>query len=241
MNNKLILRLIKNNIDEIRDLIIHFQDEEDDLKSVFPSLESRLNSLNKDIDVLKSNLSQHPYETSSVEDPIKLKKQPIPPIQEKEEEVIALEVIEEILEEEVTEARPLIKEQENKNESLISEEDQGKDEEDRDTKEESIKKIDPIFSTLNDKLHESSGHNLQEKIKKSKLDDIQSAIGINDQFLFIRELFENKSEAYRSAINYINSEDDYTKIVSYFNTSQKWDSEDVNVIQFYDLIKRKFE
>ena len=239
MNNKLILRLIKNNIDEIRDLIIHFQDEEDDLKSGFPSLESRLNSLNKDIDVLKSNLSQHPSETIPVEDPIELKKQPIPPIQEKEEEEI--EVIEEILEEEVTEARPFIKEQERKNESLISEEDQEKDVEDRDTKEESIKKIDPIFSTLNDKLHESSGHNLQEKIKKSKLDDIQSAIGINDQFLFIRELFENKSEAYRSAINYINSEDDYTKIVSYFNTSQKWDSEDVNVIQVYDLIKRKFE
>ncbi|MFT5750120.1 MAG: hypothetical protein ACI93S_001394 [Ancylomarina sp.] len=66
-------------------------------------------------------------------------------------------------------------------------------------------------------------------------------MGINDQFLFIRELFDNKSDEYKSAITYINYEDDYSKIISYFNKYQEWDNEDITVIQFFDLIKRKFE
>ena len=215
MNNKLILRLIKNNIEEIRDLIIHFQDEEDDLKNGFPSLESRLTSLNKDLEILKSNLNQHPIHTPPVQDSTPITKKIIPTIQDEE-------------------AKPLIKEKTSYNNTIHTEIADDKDERTDD-------KIEPIASTLNDKLHESRGNNLQEKIKQSKLEDIQSAIGINDQFLFIRELFDNKSEEYKSAINYINTENDYTKIVSYFSQSHNWDNEDASVIQFFDLIKRKFE
>ena len=215
MNNKLILRLIKNNIEEISNLIIHFQDEEDDLKNGFPSLESRLNSLNKDIEILKSNLSQDPIHTAPVKDSVLIDEKVIPSIQDEETQALT---------EEKTSYN-------NTNHTEIAD----------DINERTNDKIELCGSTLNDKLHESRGNNLQEKIKQSKLVDIQSAIGINDQFLFIRELFDNKSDEYKSAINYINSEDDYTKIVSYFKQSHKWDNEDDSVIQFFDLIKRKFE
>jgi len=217
MKNKLILKLIKNNIDEISRLIMHFQNEEDDLKSGFPLLDSRLNSLNKDIEILKSNLNHEPIDTNSVLDsiePIDSNEPIIPPVQNKKPEI-------------------LITEQTN-NKTIYTEKES-------DIIEKTIHKLEPTFSTLNDKLHESGGDNLQEKIKKSKLDDIQYAIGINDQFLFIRELFESKTEAYKAAINYINSENDYNKIVSFFEESHKWDNEDLTVIQFFDLIKRKFE
>ena len=52
-------------------------------------------------------------------------------------------------------------------------------------------------------------------------------------------LTKSANESYKQ--NYINTENDYTKIVSYFSQSHNWDNEDASVIQFFDLIKRKFE
>lgn len=215
MNNKLIINLIKNNIEEIRTLIIHFQNEENDLKTGFPLLESRLDSLNKDIEILKSSLNKNDDSSAEVLNPIGKQSQTTPSIENEDTQVQ--------LEEQICNDKPI------------------REETVEHFKKETCDKEEHIISTLNDKLHESRGNNLQEKIKKSKLKDIQSAIGINDQFLFIRELFDNKSEEYKSVINYINSEDDYSIIISYLKKNYEWDNEDVTVIQFFELIKRKFE
>ncbi len=215
MNNNLIIKLIKNNIGEIQNLIIHFQNEEDDLNSGFPLLESRLNSLNKDIEILKLNLSKQEIISDPKLDTIDSKNQ-LNPTNHNEKDIV-LDTKETITSE------PIHSDVEHQ------------------TKEQPIDKVEQTVSTLNDKLQGSRVNNLQEKIQKSKLKDIQSAIGINDQFLFIRELFENNSEEYKLAINYINSRGDYNEIISHFNKSQKWDNEDVTVIQFFDLIKRKLE
>lgn len=215
MNNKLIINLIKNNIEEIKTLIIHFQNEENDLKTGFPLLESRLDSLNKDFEILKSSLNKNDDSSAEVINPIDKQSQ-TEPVFENEDNQVSLEKPE-------CNDKPIHLE--------IEEE----------PKKETCDKEEAIISTLNDKLHDSRGNNLQEKIKKSKLKDIQSAIGINDQFLFIRELFDNKSEEYKSVINYINSEDDYSIIISYLEKNYEWDNEDVTVVQFFDLIKRKFE
>lgn len=215
MNNKLIIKLIKNNIEEIKNLIVHFQNEENDLHDGFPLLESRLNSLNKDVEILKSSLNKNeivPDVTLNLAD----SENHSITTNQKEQEVVS-DIIETVTENTVHA------------------------EIECQAKEETIDKVEPTVSTLNDKLQRARSNNLQEKIKNSKLTDIQSAIGINDQFLFIRELFDNNSEEYKSSINYINSRHDYNEIISHFNKSQKWDNEDSTVIQFFDLIKRKFE
>jgi chromosome segregation ATPase len=215
MNNKLIIKLIKNNIEEIRDLILHFQNEEDDLHDGFPLLESRLNSLNKDIEILKSSLNKNKIVPDAILNLAHTENHSITTNQKEQEAV--LNMIETVTEDKV---HAEIEYQ---------------------AKEQTIDKVEQTISTLNDKLQGSRSSNLQEKIKNSKLTDIQSAIGINDQFLFIRELFDNNSTEYKSSINYINSRNDYNEIISHFNKSQKWDIEDGTVIQFFDLIKRKFE
>jgi len=223
MNNKLIIQLIRNNVEEIQKLVHHFQNEENDLKAGFPLLESRLDSLNKDIEVLKLNLEKE--ETDCTSRPI-------------ESESKADKEANSIIEEAVISVN-LIESTEIDDVELVSESNHV---------EEKLQISDPVnnnnetaVSTLNDKLQVSRGNNLQEKIQKSKLVDIQSAIGINDQFLFIRELFNNKSEDYKSAINYINTQNDCNDIIDHFNRSMKWDNEEDTVIQFFDLIKRKFE
>jgi len=223
MNNNLIIQLIKNNIEEIQNLINHFQNEQDDLKGGFPLLESRLVSLNKDVEILKINLDNQENDSNStpVDSKINSEKELKSILEDNE---TPIKIIEEST---ITEVKPI--------------EETNHIEEANQYIESSKNNIETNLSTLNDKHQASRGNNLQEKIQKSKLSDIQSAIGINDQFLFIRELFDNKSEDYKSAINYINTHNDCNKIISHFNRSMQWDNEEDAVIQFFDLIKRKFE
>ncbi|MCZ4694429.1 hypothetical protein [Ancylomarina euxinus] len=223
MNNKIIIQLINNNIEEIKKLINHFQNEQADLKSGFPLLESRLASLNKDIEILKLNLDNQNIDFTSnlIDTEINSDKQSKSPLEESE-----------------VHSTPKKASATEKNKSLSE----------TNHIELGIQLIEPIknnldtaVSTLNDKLQASRKNNLQEKIQKSKLLDIQSAIGINDQFLFIRELFDNNTEDYKAAINYINNQSDCNKIISHFNKTKQWDNQKDTVIQFFDLIKRKFE
>lgn len=229
MNNKLIIQLIKNNIQEIQSLINHFQNEENDLNGGFPLLESRLASLNQDIEILKLNLNKQDKEPILIPNSQETSKEkPLEPINHFSEDItIPIEqefakVIKIDHEVEAVDDIPEMKIE-------------------HDIKESIIVKDETITSTLNDKLQSVRGENLQEKIKKSRLEDIQSAIGINDQFLFIRELFDNSTKDYKSAIAYINAQDDYDKIISHFNQIKKWDNENLTVTQFFNLIKRKFE
>jgi len=217
MNNKLIIQLIKNNIEEIQKLVNHFQNEQNDLKAGFPLLESRLVSLNKDIEILKLNLDEEETDCTSI--PIESEKEISSTLEEDEIPIDPLESTE------IEEVKPIPE---------------------SNHIEEKLQVPTPVnnntaVSTLNDKLQVSRGNNLQEKIQKSKLIDIQSAIGINDQFLFIRELFNNKSADYKSAINYINTHNNCNDIIAHFNQTMQWDNEEDTVIQFFDLIKRKFE
>lgn len=226
MNNKLIIQLIKTNLEEIQNLINHFHLEENDLESGFPMLESRLASLNQDIEILKLNLSKQTVSEDKIQ------------VSEITQSILETESINQ-----VKELPPKIIEKENLSESEVSNK--------INNTEASVEKItaqespsintEPSLSTLNDKLQASMGNDSQLKIPKSKLIDIQSAMGINDQFLFMRELFDNNSVEYKAAIAYINTQDDYQEIAAHFNQEKHWNAEDPTVVQFFDLIKRKFK
>ncbi len=222
MNNKLIIQLIKNNIEEIQNLINHFQHDENDLKDGFPLLESRLSSLYNDVEILKLNLNN---QTNSSSNPIT-------------KENVSEEDPKPILNE-----KDLINEE--SNDEICDKDDVANSfTSDHMEMENAIpieKTPETNVSTLNDRLQAERGSNLQEKIQKARLIDIQTAIGINDQFLFIRELFDNQPEDYKSAIQYINAQADYDTIINHFDQTMEWNKEEEPVIQFFDLIKRKFE
>jgi hypothetical protein len=111
------------------------------------------------------------------------------------------------------------------------------DEQTTDNKE---KDIQEDLSTLNDKLNDNHNTLIGENISSSKLEDIQTAIGINDKFLFIRELFESDYEAYQNAVEFINKTNNYTEVKNWIDSQNKWDMESASVTQFVDIIKRKF-
>jgi hypothetical protein len=79
-----------------------------------------------------------------------------------------------------------------------------------------------------------------EKLSTQKLVDIQSAIGINDRFLFTRELFENNIDKYNTAISFVNKTDSFASVINWIKAEKEWDLEDPTVAQFIEITKRKF-
>lgn len=93
---------------------------------------------------------------------------------------------------------------------------------------------------LNERLHSDPTKMVAQKVSTTKIEDIQSAIGLNDRFLFIRELFENKTEEYNSAVSFINQSSDFKSVMEWAMSHKNWDMEDPTVVQFIEITKRKF-
>jgi hypothetical protein len=101
------------------------------------------------------------------------------------------------------------------------------------------------FHHLSNSFNEQMGsiktdEDISDMLKTKKLLDLSDAIGINDKFLFIREIFEGNKDAYNQAITRLNSAqniiDARAVIMSY--TGDNDESEAVK--QLLDLVKRKF-
>lgn len=105
--------------------------------------------------------------------------------------------------------------------------------------------IADTFDSLHDSLNEKLGSMRDDKdvpdyLKSKPLENLSQAIGINDRFLFIRELFNGNSESYSQAIIKIDEaeslSDAQALMLSY--TGDKGGSEAGR--QLLDLVKRKF-
>jgi hypothetical protein len=101
------------------------------------------------------------------------------------------------------------------------------------------------FSQQSDTLNEQLGsllddNDLFESIKHKPLVNLSDAIGVNDKFLFIRELFNGSPETYNQAIRKLDETGSFSDakaiIMSY--AGEKIESGAAN--QLLDLIKRKF-
>ncbi len=100
------------------------------------------------------------------------------------------------------------------------------------------------FSHLSSSFNEQMGtkkteDELSGMLKSKPLTDLFDAIGINDRFLFIREIFDGDKEAYNQAITRLNKsesiKDAMAVIMSYTGDSD----ENKAVAQLLDLVKRK--
>ena len=91
---------------------------------------------------------------------------------------------------------------------------------------------------------------LNEKLKQTKIElgdtlvelpvkDLKKAIGINDRFLFIRELFANDSNAFDQAIEDLDLCQTIEQAVSYLKKNFKWTKNEASQ-KFLILVKRRF-
>ena len=111
-----------------------------------------------------------------------------------------------------------------------------------------------LLKEINDAV--SNNHaSINEKLKQSKIDlgdtltevpirDLRKAIGVNDRFLFINELFRGDEVAYERSIKTINSFTIFAEAEYWIQRELKvkngWDSSNEMVAQFFQLVKRRF-
>ena len=97
--------------------------------------------------------------------------------------------------------------------------------------------------SINDKLKQGKTE-LLEFLKETPVKDLRKAIGINDRFLFINDLFRGDEAMYERSIKTINSFNIYPEAEYWINRELKvkigWDNENRTVQHFDQLVKRRF-
>lgn len=94
---------------------------------------------------------------------------------------------------------------------------------------------------MDEKLHKT--HNpsdVSARMQLKPLEDINKAIGINDRFLFINELFQGDSNLYKKTLDRLNNAANFNDAFNYINDHLDWDMENEHVQKILDLIRRKF-
>jgi hypothetical protein len=97
--------------------------------------------------------------------------------------------------------------------------------------------------SLNDKLRQGKTE-LVEILKETPIKDLRKAIGINDRFLFINELFRGDEAMYERSIKTINSFNIYPEAEYWISRELKvkigWNNDNTTVQHFDQLVKRRF-
>ena len=105
------------------------------------------------------------------------------------------------------------------------------------------KKGDGQSESLNDRLKQGKAE-LMEVLKETPIKDLRKAIGINDRFLFINDLFRGDEVMYERSIKTINSFNIYPEAEYWISRELKvklgWDNDLATVAQFDQLVKRRF-
>jgi hypothetical protein len=97
--------------------------------------------------------------------------------------------------------------------------------------------------SLNDKLKEDRVE-VAHKLKETPVKDLRKAIGINDKFTLINELFRGDEAMYDRSIKTINSFHILQEAEYWINRELKvklgWNDSKENVQHFYQLVRRRF-
>lgn len=73
----------------------------------------------------------------------------------------------------------------------------------------------------------------------NRIDDIRKAIGLNDKFLMIRDLFGGDAERYENTINTLNEFDDLDECMIYIVENFRWNPDSEGAKLLVSLIERK--
>ena len=90
--------------------------------------------------------------------------------------------------------------------------------------------------SLNDSMGETK---MESKLSNSPIASLRAAIGLNDRFLFIREIFNNNSEKYNAVIEHLDKMEQIQEAVEYLKANLSMEKNETTM-KFVDLLKRRF-
>jgi hypothetical protein len=111
------------------------------------------------------------------------------------------------------------------------------------SKEKEVNELSGQGESLNDKLKQGKTE-LVERLKETPIKDLRKAVGINDRFLFINELFRGDENMYERCIKTINSFNIFPEAEYWITRELKvklgWNNDSPTVQHFDQLVKRRF-
>jgi hypothetical protein len=107
------------------------------------------------------------------------------------------------------------------------------------SKEILAEKLSHSHKFINETVKSRTVMDVSSKLKATPIPSIQSAINLNDKFVFIRELFKNNNLLYNQTIERLNNAPNYNEAISIVEKEFGWDMNDNLVSKLIELIKRK--
>lgn len=224
MKKNAIIDIISNDLKEMQLLLDSFKDFEHIPADFIELLETKHNSLYKEIHLLNfwaTNIDTQLEQQASTQVDANVDSKKVEYLQEPVE--AKTPIVEEKIDEPIqntTIAEPEVKQ-------IIPEE--------------------PIAEKPVEKLVEapkanSNNANIANDIKNygTPVDDIRKAIGIADRFLFQRELFGNDQNAFNQTLDTINSLTSFDEAHQYLCGAFAWDESDPTVDNFIHIVHRRF-
>ena len=224
MNFELVIETINKDIQDIEKSIKKFEN-----RSSLPRLEIdlTLEKVRKLYDSLQSLIEESPVEKI------------IPP-EDKPGNINTFELEENSLDNDKdnSETSPVITKDPAKK---PEEELQIKFEEEKNTKTEIVAdRLQNGQSFMNESLRQQvSSKDLSSKLTSQPISDIGGAMGLNEKFSFIQELFNNDPDKFTETINILNQASNFNEAYSYLSDKFNWDMDDSQVQKLLDLTRRK--
>ncbi len=98
--------------------------------------------------------------------------------------------------------------------------------------------------SLADKLVKEQDDSVAAKIQRQPISDLKMAIGINEKFLFVNELFGGSLEKYNQTIDELNSFKSYIGAKTFLiekKVNDQWEADSLAFKKLMGLVERKFD
>ncbi|MDR3705092.1 MAG: hypothetical protein P4L28_04190 [Paludibacteraceae bacterium] len=103
-----------------------------------------------------------------------------------------------------------------------------------------IKKEEPILHEQQIEPAPKKEGNLFNALSNKQVTSLRKSISIGNRFMFQRELFGNDADKMNQAIDFIDTCTNLHETEKYISENFHWDSEKESVIEFMNLVNRKF-
>ncbi len=95
-------------------------------------------------------------------------------------------------------------------------------------------------TTLHESFHQALGNEGETLAHAKPVTNLMAAIGINDRFTFIRELFKSDTNAFETTMGILNDASSFNDAYNHMIQHFEWDMDSEAVQQLLDIIRRKF-
>lgn len=102
----------------------------------------------------------------------------------------------------------------------------------------------PTPRTLNDELSPSQRATLADLHRQQKIENIKTYIGVNQRFMFIRELFNNDTDEYNRALDELEQKNTYIEAFNHLRNEyaqpHRWKMDSEEVVEFLEIVAKRF-